>query len=328
MCEKITSKNAVLFACTFIGTLLLLVFDAYCRTEVVTDVLFINISGLKFHRMEFVSIIFSLAFLIGAVLEKLFKHSKGFACFAMGVLAIFTAVFAMLNTDLFQLLFPTMRISHVTMSLSRILGILAGVSGIPVGVGIEYAWRGKTNGKIAAAAVIVSAASDVFMQSTGLYRIGFLLSAIIVLICIYITEVKNDTEAMTDVGNKRIAIKEMLMQFLIFTSVTVLVLITPRFLLAGCGLNYISVFLIIAVVLTILFGISDLQKVSLFGFSGMFVGSIFHYIIVHFVYTMTEYSGNRVIYYVPAYLFSIVLFVTVAICVIYKLSEKPRRKIK
>ena len=88
MRKNITCENVVLFACTFISSLLLLTFDVYCRTEIVTDVLFINISGLKFHRMEFVSIIFSLAFLIGLILEKLFKHRKMIVCSALSILAV------------------------------------------------------------------------------------------------------------------------------------------------------------------------------------------------------------------------------------------------
>lgn len=328
MRKNITCENVVLFACTFISSLLFLTFDVYCRTEIVTDVLFINISGLKFHRMEFVSIIFSLAFLIGLILEKLFKHRKMIICSALSILAVFAAVFALLNTDLFQILCPTMRISHVTMSLSRILGIFAGVSGIMTGVGIEYVFHGKANKITAVLAVMVSVILSVFMQSTGLYRIGFLLAAAVILVCLFFAENRKNFQFPENTDYKKISKKISLMQFFCFSAFTALLLITPRFVMTTCGLNYLSASLFVGVLLLFFMVVLDFQRISAFGFAGMTAGSALHYIIVHYLCPMTVYSGNRVIYSVPKYLFIIVLFVAVFLCGTGRLLKKLRRKCK
>ncbi|MGN0469181.1 MAG: hypothetical protein ACI4GY_10700 [Acutalibacteraceae bacterium] len=328
MRKKITVENAVLFACTFISSLLLLTFDVYCRTEIVTDVLFINISGLKFHRMEFVSIIFSLAFLIGLFLEKMLRHRKGFVCFALSVSAVFAAVFALLNTDLFQILCPTMRISHITMSLSRILGILAGVSGIMTGVGMEYVLHGKANKNTAVLAVVVSVILSVFMQTTGLYRVGFLLAATVILVCLFLTENCKNHPLPENTSGKKSSKKISLLQFFCFAAITVLLLITPRFVMTTCGLNYLSAALIVGVFLLFFIVFSDSQMISAFGFAGMMAGSVIHYIIVHYICPMTVYSGNRVIYSVPIYLYLVVLLVTAFLFGTNKLSIKPWRKCK
>lgn len=318
MRKSISCENAVLFACTFISSLLLLTFDVYCRTEIVTDVLFINISGLKFHRMEFVSLIFSFAFSIGLILEKLFKRRKMIVCFALSILAVFAAAFALLNTDLFQILCPTMRISHVTMSLSRILGILAGVSGIMTGIGMEYVFHGKADKNYAVFAVVVSLILSVFMQSTGLYRVGFLLAAAVVLGCLFLAESRKNLQLPEKTDSKKISKKISLLQFFCFTSITVLLLITPRFVMTSCGLNYLSASLTVGAFLLISVILSDFRKVSTFGFAGMLAGSILHYIIVHYLCPMTVYSWNRVIYSVPICLFLIVLSVVILLSFIKK----------
>lgn len=322
MRKNITCENAVLFACTFISSLLLLTFDVYCRTEIVTDVLFINISGLKFHRMEFVSIIFSLAFLIGLILEKLFKHRKMIVCFALSILAVFAAVFALLNTDLFQILCPTMRISHVTMSLSRILGIFAGVSGIMTGVGIEYVFHGKANKNSAVLAVVVSVILSVFMQSTGLYRAGFLLATAVILVCLFLSESSKNLQIPDNTAGKKISKKISFLQFFYFTAITVLLLITPRFIMTTCGLNYLFALLTVGVFLLLSIVISDSQRISAFSFVGMTAGSIIHYIIVHYICPMTVYSGNRVIYSVPLWLSISVFFVALVSIVLLKQTRK------
>ena len=312
----------MLFACTFISSLLLLTFDVYCRTEIVTDVLFINISGLKFHRMEFVSIIFSLAFLIGLFSEKLLKHRKGFVCFTLSVSAVFAAVFALLNTDLFQILCPTMRISHVTMSLSRILGILAGVSGIITGVGMEYVFHGKADKTPAVLAVLSSVILSVFMQSTGIYRVGFLLAAAVVLGCLFLAESRKNLQLPEKTDSKKISKKISFLQFFCFTAITVLLLITPRFIMTTCGLNYLSASLTVGVFLLLSIVISDYQRISAFGFVGMTTGSVIHYIIVHYICPMTVYSGNRVIYSVPLWLSISVFFVALVSIVLLKQTRK------
>ena len=232
-----------------------------------------------------------------------------------------------MNTDLFQILCPTMRISHVTMSLSRILDIFAGVSGIMTGVGIEYVFHGKANKNSAVLAVVVSVILSVFMQSTGLYRVGFLLAAAVVLGCLFLAESRKNFQLPENTAGKKISKKISFLQFFCFTAITVLLLITPRFVMTTCGLNYLSASLIVGVLLLIFFAVSDSQMISAFGFAGMTAGSVLHYIIVHYICPMTVYSGNRVIYSVPIYLYFVVLLATAFPFVTNKLSIKQRRNV-
>lgn len=322
MRKNITCENAVLFACTFVSSLLLLSFDAYCKAEILTDIVFINIAGLAFHRMEFVSIVFSFAVLIGIGLEKLLKHRKITVGLSLSVLSILCAVIALLSTDLFQLLCPTMRISHVTMSLSRILGILAGVSGIFVGIATEYVLQGKANRNASVFAVILSAAFAVFMQSTGLYRIGFLSATAVVLTCTFLSESRKEPKMSEKNVSGRISKKSVLVQFLFFTAAIVLMLLTPRFLMITSGLGEVSASLTVGVFLFITVKALASQEFSVLGFVGMPTGSLLHYIIVHFVCTKTVYSGNRVIYAVPLWLFISVFVVVFALFVLLKRTRK------
>lgn len=319
MSRQLNSKNLVLFACTFFSSLLLLSFDAYCKAEILTDIVFFNIAGIQFHRIEFVSIIFSVALLIGIFLEKTLKHNKFVAALSVSVLAIFCAVFALLNTDLLQLLCPTMRISHVTMSLSRILGIVAGVSGGFVGYGISFADYKKLNRNAILISVISAVIISIYMQSSGLYRISYLFTAVLLLICAFIFGIKNNANSNEDITVQKIASKHIFIQGFFLTVMTVAVLITPRFIMISCGLSEITASLTVALLLLVCIFVSEIQNTHLFGISGILTGSIIHYIIIHYLCVKTVYSGNRVIYSVNPLLFlSILIILTISIILVRK----------
>lgn len=114
--------------------LLLLTFDAFCLGTVTPEQPLITIAGLKFFRNEFTILFFTLTSLIGAVLARLLNR-KAAALIPVLVtsLFVFLGFIALFNVDVMQSLDPTMRISHVTMTVSRVLSIVAGVSGIPAG---------------------------------------------------------------------------------------------------------------------------------------------------------------------------------------------------
>lgn len=283
------------------------------------DIVFINIAGIQFHRMEFVSIIFSVALLIGIFLEKILKHNKFVAGLSVSALAIFCAVFALLNTDLFQLLCPTMRISHVTMSLSRILGIVAGVSGGFVGYGISFAGYKQSNRNAILISVISAVIISIYMQSSGLYRISYLFTAVLLLICAFIFGIKNNANSNEDITVQKIASKHIFAQGLFLTVMTVAVLITPRFIMISCGLSEITASLTVALLLLVCIFVSEIQNTHLFGISGILTGSIIHYIIIHYLCVKTVYSGNRVIYSVNPLLFlSILIILTISIILVRK----------
>lgn len=114
--------------------LLLITFDAFCLETVTPEQPLITIAGLKFFRNEFTILLFVLTALIGAVLARIINRKAAVLVPVLVTsLSIFLGFIALFNVDVMQSLDPTMRISHVTMTVSRVLSIVAGASGIPVG---------------------------------------------------------------------------------------------------------------------------------------------------------------------------------------------------
>lgn len=114
--------------------LLLLTFDAFCLETVTPERPLITIAGLKFFRNEFTILLFTLTALIGAVLARIFNRKAAvFVPLLVSSLFVFLGFITLFNVDVMQSLDPTMRISHVTMTVSRVLSIVAGASGIPIG---------------------------------------------------------------------------------------------------------------------------------------------------------------------------------------------------
>ena len=114
--------------------LLLMTFDAFCLETVTPEQPLITIAGLKFFRNEFTILLFTLTALIGAVLVRIFNR-KAVVLIPLMVSSLFAFLgfIALFNVDIMQSLDPTMRISHVTMSVSRALSIVVGTSGISAG---------------------------------------------------------------------------------------------------------------------------------------------------------------------------------------------------
>lgn len=114
--------------------LLLLTFDAFCLETVTPEQPLITIAGLKFFRNEFTILLFTLTALIGAVLARIFNRKAAVLVpILVSSLFVFLGFIALFTVDVMQSLDPTMRISHVTMTVSRVLSIVAGASGMPVG---------------------------------------------------------------------------------------------------------------------------------------------------------------------------------------------------
>ena len=114
--------------------LLLMTFDAFCLETVTPEQPLITIAWMKFFRNEFTILLFALTALIGAVLARIFnRRAAVLVPVLVTSLFIFLGFIALFDVDLMQSLDPEMRISHVTMSVSRALSIVAGASGIPAG---------------------------------------------------------------------------------------------------------------------------------------------------------------------------------------------------
>lgn len=111
-------------------------FQYYFSKFISPETPLMNIGGIPFQHIEFVSILFTVAMLLGVIVSQFLLKEKIFKlvpiCIALlGFIAIFIGMF---TVDFFQKLAPTMRISHVIMTASRLNGIILSVSGIFVGI--------------------------------------------------------------------------------------------------------------------------------------------------------------------------------------------------
>lgn len=117
-------------------TLFAISFQYYFSKFISPETPLMNIGGIPFQHIEFVSILFTVAMLLGVIVSQFLLKEKIFKlvpiCIALlGFIAIFIGMF---TVDFFQKLAPTMRISHVIMTASRLNGIILSVSGIFVGI--------------------------------------------------------------------------------------------------------------------------------------------------------------------------------------------------
>lgn len=117
-------------------TLFAISFQHYFSKFISPETPLMNIGGIPFQHIEFVSILFTVAMLLGVIVSQFLLKEKIFKlvpiCIALlGFIAIFIGMF---TVDFFQKIAPTMRISHVIMTASRLNGIILSVSGIFVGI--------------------------------------------------------------------------------------------------------------------------------------------------------------------------------------------------
>lgn len=110
-------------------------FQYYFSKFISPETPLMNIGGIAFQHIEFVSILFTVAMLIGVIVSQFLLKEKIFKlvpiCIALlGFIAIFIGMF---TVDFFQKLAPTMRISHVIMTASRLNGIILSASGLFIG---------------------------------------------------------------------------------------------------------------------------------------------------------------------------------------------------
>lgn len=170
MATAIYAAFFVIFMCTF---------DSYSLQFITPETPFLNIAGVAFHRVEFVILLFCLTFAVGAVVGILLKNKvRKVLPFCAVMLGIITIFIGMLNVDLVQKLFPTMRISHVIMTVSRLVGILLGIAGIFVGISsivlikhIKYTLTG----------IVVGGGFSIFAESAKAFNIVYLLVGIAIV---------------------------------------------------------------------------------------------------------------------------------------------------
>lgn len=161
-------------------------FQYYFSKFISPETPLMNIGGIPFQHIEFVSILFTVAMLLGVIVSQFLLKEKIFKlvpiCIALlGFIAIFIGMF---TVDFFQKLAPTMRISHVIMTASRLNGIILSVSGIFVGI-ILSAVMNHTKRIIHA--LVLALLLTVFAYSLNAFSIVYIVLgvAIVILAIVY-----------------------------------------------------------------------------------------------------------------------------------------------
>ena len=128
-------NNIKAFSATLFTLLMLCSFDNFAFNTITTETPLMKIAGIPFYRQEFICTIFALCFAFGTILS-VFAGAKilPFVPLCITFTGLVTLFFAVFDADLFQILVPDMRISHVVMTLSQLTAIISGVCGLPLGI--------------------------------------------------------------------------------------------------------------------------------------------------------------------------------------------------
>lgn len=183
--KRLLANNRIglnIFALTLYVATVFLSFDRFCFETITTETPLIKLGELPFARMEFVAILFALTSVAGAgigILAKKCKHAYSTVTTTlMGIVMLLLVIF---DVDMLQILAPDMRISHVVMTLSRMLAIVVGITGILFGVTLAMAEIKKQDIRFVIAGIIAGATLSIIAVSDKQYTFVYSLVATVLL---------------------------------------------------------------------------------------------------------------------------------------------------
>lgn len=160
---------------------ILLSYNSFCFDTITTETPLIKIGDLPLLRNDFVSLLFALTAVVGAIVGTVLRV-KGKRCPSVlitltGAICVFITFF---DVDMLQILAPDMRISHVIMTLSRISAIATGVSGLFIGMALPLL-ESEKHFKAVAAGVLVAVMLSFLAVEEKLYTMSFAFITVILL---------------------------------------------------------------------------------------------------------------------------------------------------
>lgn len=183
--NKIALPITAMLNIAFIA-LFLFTFDAYSTNFVTPETPFYNIAEVPFSRMEFIITVFSLSLAAGVaagcLLKKRVYRLVPICTAIIGILALVIGVF---DVDMAQKLFPTMRISHVIMTVSRLTGIMLGVSGLFVGISAAALIRQV---RALPAGMAIGAVMALFAIAQSCYTILYIAFGVVLMLAAIFTQ--------------------------------------------------------------------------------------------------------------------------------------------
>lgn len=157
-------------------------FDSFCFDTVTTETPLIKLGELPLLRLDFITLLFSLTAVIGAIIGTVMRtKNKQYSAAPVTALGCIALILVIFDVDMLQILVPDMRISHVVMTLSRLSAIIVGASGIFAGLALPLLSCDKHPKAIlcgALAALLFSLLASV----EKLYTLSFSAIALILII--------------------------------------------------------------------------------------------------------------------------------------------------
>lgn len=298
------SARFAAFSAVFFSVSLFLTLDIYCKNQVTPETPLLNIAGLPFLRMDFVLVVFAAAFAVGTLAEMLLKKfARGLRALALGGLGCIAVFLALFDADALQLLAPTMRISHVIMTVSRVLAITAGAGGIFAGVYFsqlsDFGALKKSMCIGAAAAVVCS----VFANAENLQTVLYAVCGVLLLLGSLLSDFADPAPVHTTLSRSK-TVCGSISDFLGTCALTVLFGISYSVWCENAGFGETGLTVILGCI-SILPVVSARTRPNLLQAAALLLGSAVSYCLVHFASEVITYSANRVIYVLPYWIFAI-----------------------
>ncbi len=310
---KANAMNAAAFSVVFYVFSMFLTLDVYCKNQVTPETPLYNIAGLPFLRMEFVLIVFALAFAAGILLAALLKtFGRTLLPFSLGCLGLISVFMFVFDVNTMQIFSPTMRISHVIMTVSRVLAIMAGASGIFTGVCAAFLSSSVISKKPAAAAGLCALLCSVFTNAENLQTLLYLLCAALLLAGALLADFFPSEKALRPVLLKKGSAASSAFEFLSVLSLTALYAVSESVILNNAGAGYTALTVIQGMLLLLIVWLSDYKRSCLPGVFAVLLGGVTGYILVHYASEVITYSSNRVVY-VVAYFIPVILLILSAV---------------
>lgn len=321
------AASAAVFSVVFYIVSVLLTLDIYCKNEVTPETPLLNIAGLPFLRMDFVLLVFTLAFLLGALFCVLLKPAVKWLPFGLGALGCIALFLCFFDVNTMQLLSPTMRISHVIMTVSRVLAIVAGASGVLAGFCLA-ALRSAAGQKAVLSAVVLAVLFSTGANAENGQTVQYFVCALFLLFASVLADFKphKNTLPAPSAFFKSAVAKPAFGQFVCVLALTVLFGTLYGVLCANAALGQTGYTLAGGLVLLCLCAVFDMAHFGFVSALAAFLGSVLSYAAVHYVSQVVTYSGNRVVYEVPYWVASVCVVVAVfGVWLKWLLQKKQKR---
>lgn len=292
------ANSAAVFSIVFFIAHLFLTLDIYSKNQVTPETPLLNIAGLPFLRMDFLLIGFSLAYLIGMVVAKIFKKSAEMLLkFSLGIAGILVLFIALFDVNTMQLFSPVLRISHVIMTVSRVDAIVAVVSGLFAGAACTVLSRFRVDYKIVLLSVLSAVVVSCLANSENLHMATYCISGAMLLLSALVKDFSQPCQAEKTLS-KCSAVTSIL-GFVSTTALAVTVATLYHMLCDNAGFGQIGYTAVTGILVCVFAAVLSKTYHKVLTPLAFLAGSIISYILIHYASEVITYSNNRVIYVMP-----------------------------